>query len=165
MTQPSETPTEPSSWNPSDWVVYARGLAESLSAAREEVERLDKLVFGYYGQASEGWTKFREAERTLKAAQSALAEKERELESLREKLEELPEEPEHFTEWRKAPLANSETLRYIDALRAYALSLRGRIRLSDFINAADISASDLPHQVVKKLQAAIDAALGEGKAT
>src|SRR3990167_6402494 len=91
MTQPSEMPTEPGSWNPADWVVYARDLAERLSAAK-----------------------------------SALAEKERELESLREKLEELPEEPEHFTEWRKAPLANSETLRYIDALRAYVLSLRGR---------------------------------------
>ena len=45
------------------------------------MERLDKLVVGYYGQASEGWTKFREAERTLKAAQSALAEKEREVAS------------------------------------------------------------------------------------
>ena len=114
----------------------------------------------------DGWPN-RLVEVVAKAAEvrAAEAEKEREWESLREKLEELPEEPEHFTEWRKAPLANSETLRYIDALRAYALSLRGRIRLSDFINAADISASDLPHQVVKKLQAAIDAALGEGKAT
>ena len=42
MTQPSETPTEPGSWHAPDWVVYARGLAESLSAARSALAEKER---------------------------------------------------------------------------------------------------------------------------
>lgn len=47
----------------------------------------------------------------------------------------------------------------IDALKAENARLRN---LSSFVNAAGISAADMPHTVVEKLQKAIDSAMREG---
>ena len=50
----------------------------------------------------------------------------------------------------------------VDAAQAKADALR-QVRLANFINTANISAADAPHQVGEKLQAAIDAATKGGK--
>src|SRR3990167_7263218 len=44
MTQPSETPAEPSSWRAIDWIGYARDLAERLSAAQSALAEKEREV-------------------------------------------------------------------------------------------------------------------------
>lgn len=88
---------------------------------------------------------------------------------------ELPEPAGHVIamggedgHWISDRTADGALLRGADVytaeqLREAVMRERGRgIRLGDYINAAQINASDVPHVVVQKLQAAIDAAIRKG---
>ena len=77
MTQPSEMPTEPSSWNPSDWVVYARDLAERLSAAQsalaEKERELTEVQAEAFDKIMAAEAHAAEAEKVVNAARKLLA--------------------------------------------------------------------------------------------
>lgn len=49
-----------------------RAQAATVRAAQGRIAELDKLAQGYYGEASEGWTKFRHCERQLAEARRLL---------------------------------------------------------------------------------------------
>ena len=50
---------------PAYWLDTDAALRAQCEAQQARIKELDKQCQGYYGEASEGWTKFREAERQV----------------------------------------------------------------------------------------------------